>query len=87
MAIHHAFTDHPASVGETWGQHARIALAIAGTLAMAAMAAAVHAMVPALFTRTASRAIDRLHARIHQRADGSQGVENARMASMERRVA
>ncbi len=83
MAIHHAFTDHPASVGETWGQHARFALSAAGTLAMAAMAATVHAILPALFPTTASRAVDRLHARIH----GSRGAEAGRITTMESRTA
>ena len=83
MAIHHAFTDHPASVGETWGEHARFALSVAGTLAVAAMAATVHAVVPALFPTTASRAINRLHDRVHHRANGPGSAEAAKIADME----
>lgn len=59
------FTAHPASVGETWSQHARVALGFASSLALAAMAATVHAVLPFAFETTASRAVDRLHARIH----------------------
>ena len=59
------FTAHPASVGETWSQHARVALGFASSLALAAMAATVHAVLPFAFQTTASRAVDRLHARIH----------------------
>ena len=44
MAAPHIFTDHPNSVGETYGEHARFALRFAGQLAMAAGAAAVHAV-------------------------------------------
>jgi|TARA_B110000438_G_scaffold171982_1_gene164386 hypothetical protein len=59
------FTAHPTSVGETWSHHARFAFSVAGTLAVAAMAAAVHAVLPFLCQTTASRAVDRLHAQIH----------------------
>ncbi len=73
------FTAHPASVGETWSQHARFAFSAAGTLAMAAMAAAVHAVLPFLCQTTASRAIDRLHARVH----GPRGGEAATITTVE----
>ena len=65
MAISDVFTRHPASVGQTWIQHGRFALAVSRTLTLAAVAAAVHALVPALCETTASRAVDRLHAQIH----------------------
>ena len=73
------FTAHPTSVGETWSQHARFAFSAAGTLAVAAMAAAVHAVLPFLCQTTASRAVDRLHARIH----GPRGVETVTITSAE----
>ena len=65
MAIGDVFTRHPASVGQTWLQHGRFALRISGTLALAALAAAIHAVVPALCETTASRVIERLHAQTH----------------------
>jgi len=83
MRIHGIFTDHPASVGETWRLHARFALSMAGTLTAAALAAAVHAVVPALFPTTASRAIDRLHERVH----GIRGSDAARITTVERSAA
>ncbi|WP_308917468.1 DUF6356 family protein [Jannaschia sp. LMIT008] len=61
------FRDHPASVGESYGQHARFALGFAGQLALAAGAALVHAAIPPLFETTASRIVRRLHARIEAR--------------------
>lgn len=61
MDLRHTFTDHPASVGETWGQHCRVALRFSRDLAVAAGAAAVHALVPSLCTTTASRRIHALH--------------------------
>ena len=73
------FTAHPASVGETWSQHARFAFGFARSLALAAMAATVHAVLPFLFQTTASRAVDRLHARIH----GPRGAETATDSTVE----
>jgi hypothetical protein len=64
MGLRHTFTDHPASVGETWGQHCRVALGFSRDLAIAAGAAAVHAVVPSLCASTASRRICALHERM-----------------------
>jgi hypothetical protein len=64
MGLRHTFTDHPASVGETWGQHCRVALGFSRDLAIAAGAAAVHALVPSLCASTASRRICALHERM-----------------------
>ena len=79
MAITDVFTEHPATVGQSWAVHARFALSISGLLAGAALAAAVHAVVPALFETTASRTIDRLHALVH----GSQDAGAAMIDSVE----
>ena len=51
------FTEHPASVGETWGEHCCVALSFSRDLAIAAGAAAVHAIVPSMCETTASRRI------------------------------
>ncbi|MEL7467599.1 MAG: DUF6356 family protein [Pseudomonadota bacterium] len=62
-----AFTAHPASVDETYGEHFRFALGFAGTLFLAAGAALIHAILPFCFEKTASRIIARLYARTHNR--------------------
>lgn len=54
-------TEHPATVGETYGQHLGRALRSAVSLAGAAIACVVHALLPALFVTTASRTITRLN--------------------------
>ena len=59
-----AFTDHPASVGETYLEHLRAALGFSATLVRAAACCAVHALVPCLFERTGSAAIEDLHERM-----------------------
>ena len=62
--ITRAFTDHPAAVGETWGQHASTAFGFALSLQGAALAALVHAILPFMFVKTASKIITRLHTRM-----------------------
>ncbi len=61
------FTDHPASVDETYFEHMRFASSFAFWLLFAAGAALVHAIVPALCESTASRIINRLHNRMTNR--------------------
>ena len=61
------FTDHPASAGETYGEHMRVALGFALPLAKAATAALVHAFLPFLFTTTASATVKTLHDRMARR--------------------
>ena len=52
------FTAHPASVGETYGQHFRFASRFGPPVS--ATAAMVHAVLPFLFVTTASRISDSL---------------------------
>lgn len=61
------FVDHPASVNETYWQHARFAFGFSVTLFLAAGAALIHAIVPPLFETTASRIICGLHTRLKAR--------------------
>jgi len=57
-------TKHPASVGETYGQHFATASGFGLRLLFAAGACLVHAVLPCFFERTASRIIASLHARM-----------------------
>jgi uncharacterized protein DUF6356 len=61
------FTDHPASVGETYFGHMAFAAWFASRLFAAAGAALVHAFLPFLFESTASRIIRELYERTHNR--------------------
>ena len=61
------FTDHPASVDESFGEHFFFALKFSGLLFAAAGAALVHAILPFLFEKTASNIIARLYAKTHNR--------------------
>ena len=59
-----AFTEHPASVGETYAEHLAAALGFSLSLARAAVCCAVHAFLPFLFTQTGSRTVTELAERM-----------------------
>ncbi len=61
------FTEHPASVGESYVEHMGVALSFAGPLLGAGLAALVHAVLPFLCGTTASGTVKRLHARMMNR--------------------
>ena len=70
------FLDHPASVGETYGEHAVFAASVGWTMLWGSIACFVHALVPALFPTTGSSAIIELHERVmsaRQRASAKAG--------------
>jgi hypothetical protein len=56
------FTAHPASVGETYGEHGRFAFAFGARMLIGGVAAMIHAVFPFLFVTTAGRTIDALNA-------------------------
>jgi hypothetical protein len=58
------FTDHPASVGETYWQHLGSAWGFAWRMMLASLACLIHALLPFLFEKTGSRAITRLYDRM-----------------------
>lgn len=55
------FNDHPASIGETYGQHFRQALSFSATLFAASLACLIHAILPCFFKDTGSGAVRKLH--------------------------
>jgi hypothetical protein len=57
------FTAHPASVGESYGEHFTFAFAFGARMALGGLAAMVHAIFPFAFVTTASRTLDDLNAR------------------------
>lgn len=59
-----AFTEHPASVGESYGEHMGQALCFGTRMVCAGLACLVHAVLPFLFVRTGSRAIAELNDRM-----------------------
>lgn len=64
MSIHKLFTEHPASVDETYLEHLGAASSFAGWMLVAGLACAVHAVFPFLCVTTGSGIITRLHDRM-----------------------
>ena len=58
------FTDHPASVGESYARHFRVASSFGVAMVAGGIACFVHAACPALFETTGSRTIERLSGRL-----------------------
>jgi uncharacterized protein DUF6356 len=61
MDLHRSFTEHPASVGETYWGHLLHASWFAGKMLLGAGACLVHAIFPFLFVKTGSQAITQLY--------------------------
>lgn len=64
MSPWRAFTEHPTSVGESYGQHMGQAVCFGGRMILAGIACLVHGFLPFLFVRTGSRAIADLNDRM-----------------------
>jgi len=63
------FVEHPASVGESYGEHFAVASGFGLRLIAAGLACLVHACVPAWFTRTGG-AVRALACEFEERARG-----------------
>jgi hypothetical protein len=72
------FTDHPASVGETYGEHLAMAGGFGLRMILGGIACLLHGLLPFLFTRTGSRTIALLHERMlvsrHRRSNPPPGL-------------
>jgi Family of unknown function (DUF6356) len=64
MSLQRLFTEHPASVDETYGEHMVRASCFGGRMVVAGLACMVHALLPFIFVHSGSEAIDELHARM-----------------------
>jgi hypothetical protein len=60
----HLFTRHPATVGETYGEHFLAATGFSLRMLAGGLACLVHAVLPFLFVKTGSDAIRALHDRM-----------------------
>ncbi len=75
------FTEHPASVDETYTEHMGMACSFAARMFAGGIACLVHAFLPFLFVKTGSSTIDELHDRMvvnrQHHAPGRLGGETA----------
>ena len=58
------FTDHPASVGESYGEHLAMASGFGLRMILGGLACLIHGLLPFLFVRTGSLQIATLHERM-----------------------
>lgn len=61
-----SFTEHPATVGESYSQHMRSAFSFSFEMICGGLACFLHGIFPFLFTTTGSSTIRRLHERMVQ---------------------
>lgn len=64
MRVPALFTEHPASVGESYTEHLASAAGFGLRMVAAGLACLVHGLLPFLFVRTGSDAVRALHARM-----------------------
>jgi hypothetical protein len=64
MGVRNLFTDHPASVGESYFEHLCMAIGFAVRMILGGMACLLHAFFPFAFKRTGSDCISQLHDRM-----------------------
>lgn len=64
MGLKRLFTEHPASVGETYLQHLCAAIGFSGRMLFGAVACFFHAFFPFAFRHTGSDCISDLHDRM-----------------------
>lgn len=64
MKLGNPFTDHPATVGETYGEHLATATGFGLRMIAGGLACLVHGLLPFLFVKTGSTAIRTLHDRM-----------------------
>jgi hypothetical protein len=64
MSFRNPFSDHPASVGESYGEHLVMASGFGFKMILAGLACLIHGLLPFLFVRTGSATINALHTRM-----------------------
>ena len=64
MALKELFTEHPASVGETYGEHLAMATGFGARMILGGFACLLHGIFPFLFVKTGSAQISTLHERM-----------------------
>jgi len=68
-----SFTEHPETVGETYGQHLQFAAGVSFQMICGGFACLVHGVFPFLFTTTGSSIIRQLHEHLVLHRSGIHG--------------
>ncbi len=64
MSLRTLFTDHPASVGESYGEHLVQATGFGVRMVLGGLACIFHGLLPFLFVKTGSTQVVKLHGRM-----------------------
>lgn len=64
MSLKTLFTEHPASVDETYGEHLAMATGFGARMILGGLACLLHGVFPFLFVKTGSAQINTLHERM-----------------------
>ena len=80
--IKRAFTEHPASVGETYFEHMGCAFSFSMKMIGAGFACLMHAIFPFLFVRTGRDCIEDLHYRMVTHRDKRTHNDSAELPAM-----
>jgi len=78
-----AFTEHPASVGESYWRHLGAALGFGVKMFLSGLACMVHAVFPFLFVRTGRNCIIDLHDRLVVNRCRNADAQDAALPAME----
>ena len=84
MALKNRFTEHPATVGETYAEHFSSAMGFSLSLFKAAIVCGIHAVLPFMFEKTGSQCITELHDRMVSnrcRAKGHEAGADSKVAA------
>ena len=73
------FTDHPASVGETYTEHMAMASSFGIRMLLGGLACLIHGIFPFLFVKTGSRFIANLHDRMVTNRDRRTRTDDYRL--------
>ena len=65
----HLFTEHPATVGESYLEHLFSAAHFSASLLLAGIVCLVHALLPFLFVKTGSQLVSQLYQRMVAQRD------------------
>ena len=86
--IKRAFTEHPASVGESYLEHMGMAFGFGAKMVVSGLACLLHGLFPFLFVTTGKRCIEDLHQRMvvcrDRRESAKQEMGAPEMSSIER---
>ena len=82
MSLAKKFSEHPASVGETYGEHFVSAMGFSLSMLRASLVCAIHALLPFVFEKTGSECVTGLYDRMVKNRSRLAAAKQARSAEI-----